>query len=211
LKNRNNKSNDTKTKEKPAMECSWFHNPSTFNSLLAIFTLLLVIVAFLQWRTLEATKNDSRVRDRAYLSFSNPQIFPYPPPPKEPATIGVNVNLENHGNIPGKLISVRCGWTEDNENSVDFFPLAKLSEISVAKLIGPKQGMGLQGVEIPVATYEKAKQGKVNILVLMEVKYTDDFNNKKIRITRTSRSLRYDVHGGTSLGFAYNCVDEDCK
>ena len=173
------------------------------------FTFLLVVVGFLQWWTLKETNRTSRVRDRAYLYFGDPEIFPYPK--SKPVTTGVSIVLMNVGNVPSRLISVRSGWTDNQDGVVDQFRLKKLSEVNVAKFIGPKQGMRLQGHEVPIDIYMKATAMQANIFVLMEVRYADGFDNKKVRVTQTSRSLRFDKFGGTSWGFDYNCTDDDCS
>lgn len=202
-----NKINENSQPEKKWIVC--LKRPVT-DWMLAVATLLIGITAIFQCQILQETNQTSQVRDKAYLYFADPEIFPYPPK-GEPVTTGVSIVAVNLGNIPGRLISIRCGWIDGKDNAVDQFPLAKLSAVNVVNFIGPRQGMKLQGCEIPPDIYRKAKEMKVNIFVLMEVKYTDSFDNKRIRITRTSRSLRFDIHGGKSWGFAYNCTDEDCK
>lgn len=191
---------------------SWLKRPAT-EWILAFATIVICIMTVLQWLALRKTDQTSRLRDRAYVYFSNPIITPYPP--KQHAVWAIGINMVNVGNMPARRISVRCGWIDSqaSNNIIDPFPLAKWSEVNVPKFIGPKQSLILQGCEIPIGIIEQAKKNKVNIFVLMEVRYTDGFDINKSRVTQMSRSLRFDVHGGQSWGFAgpHNCTDDDCN
>jgi hypothetical protein len=198
---------------KPEKKCvSWFKRPAT-EWILAFATLGIFIIAFFQLLALYRTDQTSRLRDRAYVYFSNPTITSYPPDKTTVWAIGIKVL--NTGNMPARRISIRCGWTgSPASNDInDPFPLAKWSGVQGPESIGPKQGLALQGCEIPIDIIEQAKKSKISIFVLMEVKYTDGFDLNKTRVTQMSRRLRFDAHGSYSWGFTapHNCIDDDCN
>jgi hypothetical protein len=212
MAHRNDKTHETQTKENQSMDSCWWHNPSTVNFILAAFTFCLVIVGILQWCILRQTDQTSRLRDRAFIYFLNPTFFPYPP--DKPIVWGISINLQNAGNMPARRISIRYGYTisEASANIVDPFPLATWADASVPNVIGPKQSFSLQGCEFPISIIEAAQKSEKNIFILMEAKYIDGFELDRLRVTQMSRSLRFDAHGGFSLGFAgpHNCTDDDC-
>ena len=191
---------------------SWFKRPTT-EWILAIATVFIGAMAALQWQTLERTDQTSRLRDRAFVYFLNPTIIPYPP--DKPIVWGIAINMENAGNMPARRISIRYAWTysQKSENLVDPFPLAKWSDAQVPNVMGPKQHFFLQAGEIPIKIIEEAKKSIIDVFILMEAKYIDGFELDKYRVTQMSRSLRFDAHGGQSLGFAgpHNCTDDDCN
>ena len=191
---------------------SWLKRLTT-KQILAVATIGICIVAFFQLLALRGADQTSRLRDRAYVYFANPIITRYPP--EKPTVWAIGIKVVNTGNMPARRIYIRCGWIDSQASNdiIDPFPLAKWSEVKVPKFIGPKQSMILQGCEIPIGIIEQAKKIKVKIFVLMEVKYTDGFDLNKTRVTQMSRSLRFDVQGKQSWGFAgpHNCIDDDCN
>jgi len=190
----------------------WRHDPtSIFTFFIALFTGVLAVVGWQQSSILDETMRTARIIDQAYIYFLDPKVFPYPNK-KDPITTGVTITIHNAGNVPSRLLSIKSGWTEDKEKVVDLFKSDKLQKkMETGFFISPKQPMAFQGQEIPKNIYKKAKTTLSNIFLLMEVKYTDGFDDKKVRITRTCRVLQFDSVGGESLGFVYNCVDDDCE
>lgn len=201
------------------MHCSWWHNPEIANILLviftgalAIFTGVLIWIGYLQWQTLKKTDETSRLRDRAFVYFSNPTIIPYPP--DNPIVWGITINMENAGNMPARRISIRYAWTysQKTENIIDPFPSVKWSDAEVPNVMGPKQKFSLQGGEIPKKIIEEAQKSIIDVFILMEAEYIDGFELDKSRVTQMSRILRFDKYGSRSLGIAgpHNCTDDDC-
>lgn len=180
--------------------------------LIILCTLAIAIIGFFQWQTLKKTDQASRLRDRAFINFLNPTIFKYPR--KSPIVGAVSIALINNGNMPARIVSLRCGWAHSKpiDKFIDPFPLAKWNGVNVARFIGPKETIKLQGTEIPIEMVNRAIKRKVNIFVLMEVKYFDGFDHINLRTTQKSRSWRFDDYGGTSWGYAgpHNCIDNDC-
>ncbi len=86
----------------PAMLCALWPPQDSW---LALFTLLLVVVGWLQWRTLQATHRSNRTIERAYVGLSHA-------PPGVQAIAGsppaawVSVRVKNHGRTPATVTEV---------------------------------------------------------------------------------------------------------
>lgn len=193
--------------------CSFLRRSSITDWGIWICTIAIVFIGYLQLITMNKTDQTTRLRDRAYVYFSNPAIIPYPR--NNPIVWGVSGNVENAGNMPAKNILIKYSIviTKQSEGVSEPFPLANWSNANVPKVIGAKQRLTFQGGEIPINSVNEARKFNENIFILMEATYTDGFDQKIKRITQMSRSLRFDQFGGHSLGFAdsHNCTDEDCK
>lgn len=190
----------------------WFPRITT-NRILAITTIIIAFIAFLQWCATEKLDKTSRLRDRAYIFFSNPTIEPWPPPPQKSTTWRILINVGNTGNMPAQNVLIQYAVVNTDKRIDDPWPMAKWIPTDTPKFINAKQALILQGGGIPLDTYEKARNFKTNIYILMEAKYIDGFDLDKTRITQACRSWRFDTQGYTSLGFAgsHNCIDDDCN
>ena len=80
--------------------CAWWPPPQDF--WLAAFTFLLVIVGWLQWRTLQATHRSNRTIERAYVGLSHapPGVQPIAGPSP---SAWVSVRVKNHGRTPATV------------------------------------------------------------------------------------------------------------
>jgi hypothetical protein len=191
----------------------WIRKTTCVTDWLIFFcTLAIALVSFFQWQTLEKTDQTSRLRDRAFVYFLNPTLNPYPS--NKPTVWGIDINVQNAGNMPARRISIRCAlvYNQKSEPIIDPFPLAKWSAAQAPNVLGPKQHFSLQGGGIPISAIKEAQKFKKDIFILMEAKYIDGFDLNKSRVTQMSRSLLFDKHGGLSLGLAgpHNCTDDDC-
>jgi hypothetical protein len=191
---------------------------TVFTAILALGTVGLAVIAVLQWLTLEKTDQTSRLRDRAFIYFSDPPLTPYPP--DKPIVWGAGISVLNAGNMPARRIAIQydCPDAPMSDQITDPFPLAKWKNAEVGNVIGPKNQFSLLACNIPIATVKAAKwseDGKQpvrQIFYVAQVKYLDGFDLDEPRITQMSRKLIFDQQGNYSLGFTgpHNCSDDDC-
>ncbi len=193
--------NTEKSKEQAQNSAAQSNNKTSSDWRIIVFTGVLAIVAVLQFFAMVfqycvMNKQDStaRLRDRAYVYFGNPTVISYPP--NKPEVGGINIIAENVGNMPARIISIRCGWIGSPASTIisDPFPLVKWSDVNAPKFIGPKQSLALQGGGISIDIIGQAQKSEVNIFISMEVKYLDGFDLNKVRVTQMSRSWRNLVH-----------------
>jgi hypothetical protein len=185
---------------------------TVFTGMLAVGTIALAIIAQLQWATLEKTDETSRLRDRAFVYFSDPLLTPYPP--DKPTMWGVGITVLNAGNMPARSIAIQydCPDAPKSDKITDPFSLAKWKEAEIGNVIGPKNNFGLQACQIPIATVQAAIESERDVFYVVRVTYHDGFDPDKLRVTQMSRIFRFDQYGGRSLGFVglHNCSDDDC-
>ena len=114
---------------------------TSFTGVLAFGTVALALIAVLQWCTLEKNDETSRLRDRAFIYFSNPPMTPYPPPPDKPTEWGVGITVLNAENMPARRIMIQydCLDAPKSDQIVDPFPLAKWKRAEIGNVIGPKK------------------------------------------------------------------------
>lgn len=182
------------------------------DGILAISTVLTVVVLFLQFAILYKTDETSRLRDRAFIYLGDPPNGPYPA--QGSAVVWyAGIVVGNAGNVPARRVKIRFACPDmPHGNATDPWPVAKWENAEVANVIGPKQGIALQGCNIPIESFNAAKKLERDLYVLIEATYLDGFYLDELRTTQMSRLFRFDQWGGQSLGFsgAHNCTDEDC-
>jgi hypothetical protein len=181
--------------------------------LLGIFTLILAIVSCVTAYILYETDRTSRLRDRAFVYFGDPQIRPYPAT-SEPIIWALGISIQNVGNLPARRVTIRyaCPYAAHSGNIKDPFPLAKWRGAEFGNIVGPRGAFVLQGCEVPIDVINDARKSTQDVFYVVEIRYTDGFELGKLRVTQMSRILRFDQWGGMSLGFIgpHNCSDEDC-
>jgi len=211
MTNNKDASNDTRKKDDRPCDCVWWHDPSTANVLLAAFTFFLVIVGCFQGWILWKTDQTSRLRDRAFIYFGDPNLFLYPS--HNPINLGIGLTVHNAGNMPARNVLIRHAYISRKLNTVsDPFGLVRWSITEAPKVIGPKQALQLQAGAIPLGIIESARKMETDVFLVWEAEYTDGFELDKHRITRMSRVVRFDKYGGQSLGIGpSNCTDDDCE
>jgi hypothetical protein len=180
---------------------------------LGAFTIVLALTSILTAGILYITDQTSRLRDRAFIYFGDPQIRPYPD--AAPTVWGVGISVANAGNMPASRVAIRyaCPDAPFSVEVPDSFLLVKQWKTAqVASVIGPKQAATLRGCELPIDLVNEAKQFQRQIFVLLEAQYLDGFELNTTRVTQMSRVLGFDKSGGQSLNFTstHNCSDSDC-
>lgn len=211
--NGNHNTSDTPQNEKPSTQQCWWHNPTErFTFFVAIFTLCLVVVGVLQRCTLEKTDLTSRLRDRAFVNFSDPMIenFPSYNPPRKT----INIIAHNTGNVPARNVSINYDCVIDKEKTIDDpFVVAKFTRAAIPLFIGPKQGVKLRVCNETHRFFDRIANGEINVFIVVRAEYLDGFDSQHLRTTQTSRQLRIDKTGLHSFSFAgpHNCIDEDCN
>jgi len=192
-----------------------------FTAILAIATVALVVVAALQWNTLEKTDQTSRLRDRAFVYFGDPSTLLYPP--DKPTVWGVGITILNSGSMPARRIRIQYDCPDAlSERTDDPFLLAKWKGTEVIKVIGPKNSLQLQACQIPIDIFNASqwskdangvpKEPEREIFYVVQVTYLDGFSDEQ-RVTQASRNFRFDQQGNMSIGFLgpHNCSDNDCQ
>lgn len=155
----------------------------------------------------------ARLRDRAFVYFPNPRVSPYPSK-KDYYVWEVIIVVSNWGSMPARHASLKYATvkTPISDEVKNPWPLAKWSSAKFDSTIGPKQSAAFQGQHIQIEIFKKAIRREIDIFILAEVTYVDEFDPNKTRTTQMSRKLRFDSHGDMSQGFtdSHNCSDDDC-
>ncbi len=181
--------------------------------ILGVVTIALAAIgAATAWIAYEADQT-SRLRDRAFVYFGDPQIRPYPD--ADPIIWAFSIKFTNAGNMPARRVAVRvaCPDAPFSDKVSDTFRLvADWHAAQIANVIGPKQEAEVQGCEVKIEKINEAKNFHLHVFYLVEAKYLDGFDLNTTRVTQMSRVLGFDQWGGHSLGFAdsHNCTDDDC-
>ncbi len=182
---------------------------------IALGTVQLSNISQDQRDILEKTDQTSRLRDRAFIYFSDPVLVKWPPPPNAIEVIGTNINYTNAGNMPGRRVVIQyfCIWPLNKEAPADPYIGAVWQKLEATNVIGPKQPFSLQGCQIPFAAFQDAMDGKRRIIIAMRATYIDGFDLKTERVTEMTRVLRFGSKKEMSIGFIgpHNCSDEDCS
>jgi hypothetical protein len=180
--------------------------------ILGVFTIILAIVSALTAVILNKTDQTSRLRDRAFVYFGDPPLTPYPP--NDPIVWGVGITVANAGNMPARRVTIRyaCPDVASSAGNVDAFSVAKWESAKIGSVLGPKQGVTLQGCNVPIDTINAAKKSLRQVFYVVEADYIDGFDLDTIRVTQMSRFFGFDQWGGQSLQFTdtHNCSDGDC-
>ncbi len=180
---------------------------------LGIFTVILAIIGAITAYILYETDQTSRLRDRAFIYFGDPSVTPYPP--NQPILWAAGIAVGNAGNMPARRVSIRfaCPDAPHSEGIQDPFPLAKWQAAQIGSVIGIKQGLTLQGCEIPIDVINDARNLVKDVFYVVEIRYIDGFDLDTPRLTQVSRIFYFDKWGGQSLGFIgpHNCSDDDCS
>jgi hypothetical protein len=182
-------------------------------SVIASWTRILGVVTILSLAMLYRTDETSRLRDRAFVYFGNPQIRPYPD--ANPLIWAFSIRFANAGNMPARRVAVRvaCPDAPFSDQVSDTFRLAaNWTTAQIANVIGPKQEAEVQGCEVKIEKINEAKSFHLHVFYLVEAKYLDGFDLHTTRVTQMSRALSFDPSGGQSLAFtdSHNCTDDDC-
>ena len=211
---RHKETDTTTTKENPTENLCWWCNPTIrFSFFLVLFTGALVVVGFLQWRAVEKTDLTSRLRDRAFINFSDPirEDFPNYDPPR----LTFNVIVQNTGNVPARDVSISCDFMSVNksQNIIDPFPIAKFSLVPIPRFIGPKQAIKFRVCDETEILFNRIINGEIDVFIVIKADYLDGFDPIHPRTTQMSRQLHVDKAKLHSLSFAgpHNCIDEDCR
>lgn len=167
----------------------------------------------MQYCALIQTDETSRLRDRAFVYFSNPIFKYYPYPPQKPTSWAIDIQMINVGNMPARNVSVQCEFIKSKLPIDDPFQTAKLSEKKLTNVIGPKQAISFTAGEGPLNELDEILQGKLCIQISAQIEYIDGFDLKKKRVTQISRQLHIDNSGGYSFSFSgrHNCAEDDCE
>lgn len=193
----------------------WWYNPTErFNFFVAVFTFFLVVVGALQWNTLKQTDQTSRLRDRAFINFSNPTLNDFPN--YNPPRMTVNVTAQNTGNVSARNVSIEydCLIVEKSKDIADPFKIAKFHKAQIPQFIGPKQVVGFAAIDVERDKFmdRMLKEG-IKVYIVVKTEYLDGFDPDHKRTTQMSRQFHVDVTKLHSFSFAgsHNCIDEDCK
>ncbi len=81
----------------------WMPSWVTANGVVALFTVVLAVVGFLQWWIYRAIHRSTKVVERAYVNISH---YPEGLQLVDPQRFSVKVKVKNHGRTPAKIIDV---------------------------------------------------------------------------------------------------------
>jgi hypothetical protein len=178
---------------------------------LGVFTIVLALVGIATSIILYETDQTSRLRDRAFVYFTDPSFFKWPT--INPNVLAVTMHVINAGNMPARRVAIKFNCPIPLKTDVaDPYKTTTWATSEAPNVIGAKQPLDLQSCNIPLDAFDKARGGTNNIFIMFEASYFDGFDFSERRITQMSRSFRYDFDGGTSWGYVapHNCTDDDC-
>jgi len=197
---------DAEHRENERLMARWTRRLGWFTAVLAVTSILTLWVLY-------RTDETSRLRDRAFVYFGDPQRRPYPD--ANPIVWAFSIKFGNAGNMPASRVAVRvaCPDAPFTDDVSDSFRLATdWTTAQIASVIGPKQDAEVQGCEVKIEKINEAKNHNLRVFYLVEAKYLDGFDLHTTRVTQMSRALAFDQWGGYSMGFtnSHNCTDDDC-
>lgn len=193
---------------------SLLRKPSVTDWLIVAITLIICYIAYLQWQTAEKSDQTTRLRDRAFINFSNPtlKVFPKYNPPR----MTINITAQNTGNVPAKnvLIDYDCLIVEKSKDISDPFKIAKFRKARIPQFMGPKQIVGFAAMDVERDAFmdRMLKEG-IKVYVVVKTEYLDGFDPDHKRTTQMSRQFHFDAAKLHSFSFAgsHNCIDDDCN
>jgi len=212
---KNNPTDDGKKRSDPKQKwISWLGQPSPTDWLLAVITAVICFIAYLQWQAAEKSDQTSRLRDRAFINFSNPTLIDFPN--YNPPRMTINITAQNTGNVPARNVSIDydCLVVEKSKDITDPFKIANFRKAQIPQFMGPKQAIGFAALDIERDAFmdRMLKEG-IKVYIVVKTEYLDGFDPDHKRTTQMSRQFHVDVAKLHSFSFAgsHNCIDEDCK
>lgn len=193
---------------------SWLGQPWLTTWLLIIITAGICFIGYLQWQTGEKSDQTSRLRDRAFINFSNPTLKDFPQ--YNPAHMTINITAQNTGNVPAKNVSIDydCLIVEKSKDIADPFKIAKFRKAPIPQFMGPKQIVGFAAMDVERDAFmdRMLKEG-IKVYVVVKTEYLDGFDPDHKRTTQMSRQFHVDNAKLHSFSFAgsHNCIDDDCN
>jgi len=184
---------DAEHRENERLIARWTRILGWFTAVLAATSVLTLIVLY-------RTDETSRLRDRAFVYFRDPQIRPYPD--ANAIIWAFSIKFGNAGNMPASRVAMRvaCPDVPFAEEVSDSFRLATdWTTAQIASVIGPKQEAEVQGCEVKIEKINEAKSRHLRVFYLVEAKYLDGFDLHTTRVTQMSRALGFDQYGGYSV------------
>jgi len=199
------------TQKKEVMDSKNKTSSDLTNFFMCVFTGLMVFVGILTYKIMCKQDETSRMRDRAFLYFTDIKTKQYPT--NNPLNISFIFKIENSGNMPARRLSIvyACPDVESGERIPDFLT-NYFTPVQVPDVIGPKQSLSFYGCVYALSEVEKFKLDKRRLSIFLEAIYLDGFDNS-IRVTQMSRFVQFDSEGEMIFAFGpspHNCTDEDC-
>ena len=150
--------------------CAWWPPQDPW---LAAFTLLLVVVGGLQWRTLQATLRSNRTIERAYVGLSHtpPGVQPIGGP--HPAA-WVSVRVKNHGHTPATVTGMSLTLLISSTPLPAEPPYAPGGPVAAFLMAGDEF---FQNLTITASEFAQIQAGALSY-VLGYVDYSDQFGQR---------------------------------
>jgi hypothetical protein len=192
---------------------------NAFTCVLAVATLGLVIVSFLQWRTLDKTDETFRAGERAFVFVThnggqwqparmiNGEVLRFLP-----------VVWENSGNSPTRRLTFDLHCPEAQESVVQNpTQLPGRSSGPVHKLLGPKQSIFAGVCGYSVAQLNLVRDNGYHLYIVSTADYFDIFEEhhrteacfEVINLNGNFEDLQT-VPKNDFIGCGRNCADEEC-
>jgi hypothetical protein len=162
---------------------------TTANIVMAVFTGLLFVVAFIQIR-------QTKILQRAYIAVKPTAVRPFVNGPYYSA----EVILENAGNLPAQNVRWFIDREFSDDNVLKNFPIKEQAFAGKGNVLPPKGEMRINGKAIDAASFFAARERpQINYLYIWgEVRYDDGF--KADRVTkfcfRYHRDAAEPIQGG---------------
>ena len=201
-----------------------------FNGVLAIATIGLAIVSFLQWRTLDRTDETFRAGERAFV------FLKLPGDGWQPAqTINGEVDRalpvvwENSGNSPTRDLVIKLYCVPPQQNAVEN-PISTLGKPPLvgSRLLGPKQTTWAGSCSYPAAALDLVKDKRYHLYIASTADYFDifdtphrteacfeviNFTGTYVHMTKAPTGSFEDIDmlpQGQFRNCGRNCADKEC-
>ncbi len=151
--------------------CAWWPPQDPW---LALFTLLLVFVGELQWRTLQATLRSNRTIERAYVGLSHERPGVQPVGGGSPPAALVSVRVKNHGHTPATVTDLSLTLFIGSALPPGEPPYAPSGQVAAFLMAGDEF---FQSLPISAAQFAQMQAGAPTY-VLGYVDYRDQFGQR---------------------------------
>jgi hypothetical protein len=183
-----------------------------FTAVLAISTVALTYIGWLQQYTLEKTAETLRAQERAFVyvdtintSYAND------------GTLWVMPVVKNSGTTPATGIALRTNWIQFQESIPTGYAYSDFDANGIptiipkfgAAIIAPQSTVFAPSAIIPKALIDLVKNGYRHLMVYGSIRYTDKFG--QTHITRYCNYVNLTPLINSPQCDNYVCSDTDCK
>ncbi len=164
------------------------------NTLLALFTGLLTFFTYLLWHVAQKQSKDANSTNRAFIFFKRFETH------QLQDVWRLIPEWENCGTTPTKKMIYHINWKIfETEELNDSYHFPNLNDKEIPLVIGPKQILCVDYLDIPKLEPEEIKNNKKRLLIWGLAKYHDVFESTPQHHTKFCYELIFDCNKGLVL------------